>query len=328
MQIQEGEEGEADEEAAEGTTTAAAGGAAASGSSPARRRPRARASLLRAVAAAGRPLSLLNLRLSLVRVAAERGCRASMLHHPACLAMFSLAACHPPLPLQPRHHQHTHTHSQVDRDFTEADYQLLLRLDELEAGGPPQEPPPPLPEDQLALLPVHTHRTPTKKGRAGKASAAFGAAAAAGASPAGTPGKAAVLSGGAAAPRTPAPAVPVLVETAHSFSPLPAPPTPHPLPAAWAGSPKVLAAAACSSADGIKAARPAAPCAPCAPGLEISAAPPGESEGSDCEDDEPVCSVCLEHFADGAKVRAGVQAGAQDSPATRCPGEHAVLPAH
>lgn len=72
------------EDAAEGTGTAGAPGS----SSPARRRARgARPALLRAVAAAGRPLSLLNLRLSL-----------------------------------------------VDRDFTDQDYQLLLRLDQLEAG--------------------------------------------------------------------------------------------------------------------------------------------------------------------------------------------------
>lgn len=69
------------------TESVASGSAPAGGSAPARRRPR-RPSLLTAVAAA-RPLSLLNLRLSL-----------------------------------------------MDRDFTEQDFDLLVRLDELEAGGP------------------------------------------------------------------------------------------------------------------------------------------------------------------------------------------------
>lgn len=63
QQMQEGSELDAPEDAAEGTGTAGAPGS----SSPARRRARAaRPALLRAVAAAGRPLSLLNLRLSLV----------------------------------------------------------------------------------------------------------------------------------------------------------------------------------------------------------------------------------------------------------------------
>lgn len=54
---------DAPEDAAEGTGTAGVPGS----SSPARRRTRAaRPALLRAMAAAGRPLSLLNLRLSLV----------------------------------------------------------------------------------------------------------------------------------------------------------------------------------------------------------------------------------------------------------------------
>ncbi len=62
-QMQEGGELDAPEDAAEGTGTAGAPGS----SSPARRRTRGpRPALLRAVAAAGRPLSLLNLRLSLV----------------------------------------------------------------------------------------------------------------------------------------------------------------------------------------------------------------------------------------------------------------------
>lgn len=78
------EQSSADDDAESVASGSAAGAAGAS--TPARRRPR-RPSLLTAVAAA-RPLSLLNLRLSL-----------------------------------------------MDRDFTEQDFDLLVRLDELEAGA-------------------------------------------------------------------------------------------------------------------------------------------------------------------------------------------------
>ena len=87
----------------------------------------------------------------------------------------------PPPPPPPPNNTCTVPTQQVDRDFTDQDYQLLLRLDELEGGGPPQEPPPPLPEDQLALLPVHVHRSPPKKALSAAGKGVLGA------TPSGTP---------------------------------------------------------------------------------------------------------------------------------------------
>lgn len=179
------------------------------------------------------------------------------------------------------------------------------------------EPPPPLPEDQLAQLPVHVHRTPTKKGRQMGGSTGF--------TPSSTPRKSLFPSpsgkgsGGVAAGREPAAppgCVPVLVEQAaggvHAAQQLQLGSAQPPRPAGWAASAKVGAAAAATAAadaangGGIKAARPAAPAAPGELGQEIvPAAAPLDSEGSEGEEDEPLCSVCLEPFADGAKVRMG-----------------------
>ncbi|PRW45336.1 E3 ubiquitin- ligase SDIR1 isoform X1 [Chlorella sorokiniana] len=263
LAMQENGDLDAPEDAAEGTGTAGAPGS----SSPQRRRARAtRPALLRAVAAAGRPLSLLNLRLSL-----------------------------------------------VDRDFTDQDYQLLLRLDELEAGASSQpEPPPPLPEDQLAQLPVHVHRTPTKKGRKPGGT---------GFTPSSTPRKGLFTSSkgtsgtaGAREPAAPPGCVPVLVEQAaggvHAAQQLQLGSAPLSRASAWAGSAKVGAAAAATAAadsagsGGIKAARPAGAAAASERGQEIvPSAVPVEHEGSEVEDEEePLCSVCLEPFADGAKI--------------------------
>ncbi len=177
------------------------------------------------------------------------------------------------------------------------------------------EPAPPLPEDQLAQLPVHVHRTPTKKGRQMGGSTGF--------TPSSTPRKSLFPSpsgkgsGGAAAGREPAAppgCVPVLVEQAaggvHAAQQLQLGSAQPPRPAGWAASAKVGAAAAATAAadaangGGIKAARPAAPAAPGELGQEIvPAAAPLDSEGSEGEEDDPLCSVCLEPFADGAKVR-------------------------
>ena len=187
------------------------------------------------------------------------------------------------------------------------------------AGAASQpEPPPPLPEDQLAQLPVHVHRTPTKKGRKLGGSTGF--------TPSSTPRKGLFSSskgtGGSAAGREPAAppgCVPVLVEQAagglpgvHAAQQLQLGSAQPPRTSAWGASGKVSAAAAATAAadsagsGGIKAARPTGPAAAGELGQEIVPAPaPLESEGSEAEEDEPLCSVCLEPFADGAKVRRG-----------------------
>lgn len=161
---------------------------------------------------------------------------------------------------------------------------------------------------------MHVHRTPTKKGRTPGGT---------GFTPSSTPrrGLFGGKSGsGAAAGREAAaqPAcVPVLVEQAaggppraHGAQQLQLGSAPPALPSGWTASGKSSAAAAATAAadsansGGIKAARPAAPAAGGEAGQEIMpAAGHPDSEGSEAEEDEPLCSVCLEPFADGAKVR-------------------------
>lgn len=140
--MQEDEETETEDE------EASAGGRAPAGSGAARRRTRSRSSLLRAVAAAGRPLSLLNLRLrcGCRRAALALRCRClakssphcdgswhhrASMHissHPSAPSLHTIPPHHPfPLRVPP-------PRSLVDRDFNDADYRLLLRLDDVESG--------------------------------------------------------------------------------------------------------------------------------------------------------------------------------------------------
>ncbi|PSC72561.1 zinc C3HC4 type (RING finger) [Micractinium conductrix] len=251
MQEQASEDG--DEESVSSGSGGAAAPGAGGGSAPARRRPR-RPSLFTAVTAASRPLSLLNLRLSL-----------------------------------------------MDRDFTERDFELLVRLDELEAATRQDAPPPPLPESQLAQLPVHVHRTPTKKGGQARSAAALLDLAAAG----GQEKKRGATGAAAAAalqlsPTAGTPRVPVLVEG----RPQGAAAAPPPAGCGGGGGGGEIRAA---YPRVVAAPVPAAAAAPARQGLaEIVPAAPApraaatfESEG---EEEAPLCSVCLEEFEDGAQI--------------------------
>ena len=162
-------------------------------------------------------------------------------------------------------------------------------------------PPPPLPESQLAQLPVHVHRTPTKKGGQARSAAALLDLAAAG----GQEKKRGATGAAAAAalqlsPTAGTPRVPVLVEG----RPQGAAAAPPPAGCGGGGGGGEIRAA---YPRVVAAPVPAAAAAPARQGLaEIVPAAPApraaatfESEG---EEEAPLCSVCLEEFEDGAQV--------------------------
>lgn len=204
----------------------------------------------------------------------------------------------------------------------------------------------PLPESQLAELPVHVHRTPTKKSKKhgggpfgggntfspraacdGKAQATPPAA-----GPEITAAAAPLYSQPAAAAQ--APRVPVVQELPHRHWLLPAaqPEAPAYLAASAGGSShshgssgSLAARAAPSSSSSSSSLAPAAsrvgstqqlwqaeahgPPAPAAAAagawsVAAAAAPAAGDSGESEDDDEVLCSVCLEPFAEGAKVRA------------------------
>jgi hypothetical protein len=208
----------------------------------------------------------------------------------------------------------------------------------------------PLPESQLAELPVHVHRTPTKKSKKhgggpfggsntfspraacdGKAQAAPPAA-----GPEITAAAAPLYSQPAAAAQ--APRVPVVQELPHRHWLLPAaqPEAPAYLAASAGGSSQshgssgsLAARAAPSSSSSSSSLAPAAsrvgstqqlwqaeapqaswlppaPAAAAAGAWSVAAAavPAAGDSGESEDDDEVLCSVCLEPFAEGAKVRA------------------------
>lgn len=151
--------------------------------------------------------------------------------------------------------------------------------------------PPPLPEAQLALLPVHVHRSPVKKakGRPGPQPEAAPA----------TPQKKRVDAGRPAQQPAqqaqPVLHVPVLVE-AH------APALPMLRVGSGSSLPKAAPAAGvaggglCCGGGEIRAAYPCAAAA-----SEIAPAGAAAVEGG-AEEEQPLCSICLEPFEDGVRV--------------------------
>ncbi len=147
--------------------------------------------------------------------------------------------------------------------------------------------PPPLPEAQLALLPVHVHRSPVKKakGRPGPQPEAAPA----------TPQKKRADAGRPAQQAQRVLHVPVLVE-AH------APALPMLRVISGSSLPKAAPAAGvaggglCCGGGEIRAAYPCAAAA-----SEIAPAGAAVVEGG-AEEEQPLCSICLEPFEDGVRV--------------------------
>ena len=201
------------------------------GGSTARRR------LRRATLMAGRPLNLLNLRLSL-----------------------------------------------MDRDFSDRDFQLLLRLDEVEAGGAPSQPASPVGEEQLQKLPVHLHRSPLKKGGGGGGGSDSGNGGGRALWKAAGPLRPLQLGAQRAPPQVKQ--VPVLVEK-------------HPAQVPGAGSCcGGDLRACCTSAHSIAPGT----CDGVARSQQQDAQAAAGVDDEEEDDDSPVCSVCLDAFVDGAEV--------------------------